>query len=353
MQRLLLPSGAVSYTVLDDQGVVRPVDEFLAALTAAARSENTVRAYAYDLLLWWRFCVSRQLDWKAAKLADAGRFVSWLERPMSGDGSIVDISAGPARQRSSIDRTLSAVFGFYTHHYLAGGVTSDAMVSLSNVRGRNAAARSAARASRRPIPATSKMSLPRTVSSEDLDAIANACTSLRDEFLIAMWSEVGMRVGQTLGLRHSDFNGRARAVSVERRSNDNGAWAKNRKPAVLPITPALVRLHHDYMFEEYGDIDSDYLFVVLSGPTRGAPLTADAVSKMVLRLRRRSGVYFTPHMLRHTFATEWLRNGGRREVLSDMLTHTNINSINVYLHLDTEDLRKELVKLPKRPGGDA
>ena len=85
-------------------------------------------------------------------------------------------------------------------------------------------------------------------------------------------AETGMRIGQALGLRHADFVSRAKEVRiVPRADNANGARAKLRSPAVIPVTAGLVRAYSDYMHAEYGDVDSDYVFVNLwAGPDRRA-----------------------------------------------------------------------------------
>jgi len=122
--------------------------------------------------------------------------------------------------------------------------------------------------------------------------------------LLALLAETGMRVGQALGLRHADFVSRAKEVRiVPRGDNANGARAKLRLPATVPVTAGLVRCYSDYMHTEYGDLDSDYVFVNLWGGRLGAPLTYAAVHKMVDRIRVATGVEFTLYMLRHTHPT--------------------------------------------------
>ena len=49
VQRVIMPWGVESATVLCDGAVVEPVERFLAHLTSIERSPNTVRAYAHDL----------------------------------------------------------------------------------------------------------------------------------------------------------------------------------------------------------------------------------------------------------------------------------------------------------------
>jgi len=53
-----------------------------------------------------------------------------------------------------------------------------------------------------------------------------------------------------------------------------------------------------------------------------------------------------PHLARHTFATEWLRRGGRLEVLSDQLGHESIATTkDLYVHLDTRDVLIDLAAI--------
>ena len=77
----------------------------------------------------------------------------------------------------------------------------------------------------------------------------------------------------------------------------------------------------------------------------GRPLRYQAVAKLVERIRARTGVEFTPHALRHTRATEWIRAGVAIEVVSKLLTHRSVTTTSdAYVHLDVEDLRAELVR---------
>jgi integrase len=161
---------------------------------------------------------------------------------------------------------------------------------------------------------------------------------------LALLAETGMRVGQALGLRHADFVSRAKQVRiVPRADNANGARAKLRSPATIPVTASLVRCYSDYMHTEYGDLDSDYVFVNLWGGRVGAPLTYDTVRKMVDRIREVTGVEFTLHMLRHTHATELIRSGVAIDVVARMLTHSSsVTTSQIYVHLDVEDVREAL-----------
>ena len=177
--------------------------------------------------------------------------------------------------------------------------------------------------------------------------ILAACDRARDRFLFALLAETGMRVGQALGLRHSDFVSRRREVTiVPRADNANGARTKTQSAVTLPVSAPLVRLYSDYMHSEYGPLDSDYVFVNLWSSPIGRPLRYDSVAKLVGRLRTRTGIEFTPHTLRHSRATELIRSGVAIEIVSKMLTHRSVTTTSdTYVHLDVDDLRAELVRV--------
>ena len=60
---------------------------------------------------------------------------------------------------------------------------------------------------------------------------------------------------------------------MPRADNSNRARAKVRSPAVVPVSAPLVRLYSEYMHTEYGDIDSDYVFVNLFAGKVGRPMS--------------------------------------------------------------------------------
>ena len=86
----------------------------------------------------------------------------------------------------------------------------------------------------------------------------------------------------------------------------------------MSVSTPLVRLYSEYMHAEYAELDSDYVFVNLWGGRRGIPMSYPTVDKLVARIRARTGVEFTVHMLRHTHATDMvgtlLSTGFRRGV---------------------------------------
>jgi len=113
----------------------------------------------------------------------------------------------------------------------------------------------------RAITLKAPKKLPRILTVAETQAVLDACTRLRDRFFFALMHETGCRAGEVLGLRHEDIAAAECEISIVPRENANGARAKSGGRTV-PVGPELIRLYADYLHEEYGDLDSDY---VLSG----------------------------------------------------------------------------------------
>jgi integrase/recombinase XerD len=341
---------AVSWTVLDDSGEpIAPIEAYLSHLSAIERSPSTVRGYAIGLKLWFEFLQASGVRWDGAGLDDVGRFVAWLRSPR-GD-SVIFAADHAGRQPATVNQYLAAVFGFYDYLARVGvGLAEDLMIW------RRAGRRSykpflyhATKANPipvRPVKLTVPRRKPKTLSEKDILAIIEACEHLRDRFLLALLAETGLRVGQALGLRHADVLSRSRELRIVPRANNaNGARAKIPDVEVIPITAGLVRLYGEYMHAEYGDLDSDYVFVNLWAEPCGWPLTYNNVNQMVRRLRSRTGIDFTVHMLRHSAATEMIRAGVPIEVAARLLTHrSSVTTSQIYVHLLPADLRAELTR---------
>jgi len=238
VQRVVMPvTEAESWTVLgDDLAPVGPVENYLAYLTAIERSPNTVRAYAQSLKLWFEFLAARGVGWDRAEVDDVARFVSWLRAP-AANVIVLDASAS-RRSATTVNRHLAGLFGFYDYQSRCGHEFAERLVEWRRV-GRGSYKPFLHHVTKgrlvptRPVKLAVDKAIPRTLTDEQIAAILRACTHLRDQFLLALLAETGVRIGQALGLRHSDFVSRDRQVRiVPRADNANGARAKVRRTHV-------------------------------------------------------------------------------------------------------------------------
>ena len=316
------------------------------------RSPNTVKAYAHDLKDWFVFLAERGLDWRRVRLEDVGGFVAWLRRPPGARSARVAVLVSVEHHcgEATVNRKLSALSAFY-QHAARGGVDLGDLLTVWQPGGRRGGSwrpflhhvSKGQPQARRVVRLKAPRKQPRALTAGEAQVILDACDRLRDRLLMAVLYDTGMRVGEALGLRHEDWAVPERQVRVTPRQNDNGARCKSGRERTISVSAQLVRLYADYMHGEYGDLDSDYVFVNLWGCPHGAPVSYPAVYDLVRRLRRRSGVDFDPHWFRHSYATSMLRAGAPVEVVSKLLGHGAVTTtVDTYDHLSVEDARRVL-----------
>lgn len=353
VQRVAMPYGDVeSWTVLDGGwSAVEPVEVFLSHLHAVERSPNTVKAYAHDLRDYFEFLDQVGLSWTGARLEDVGRFVAWLRLPPLA--RCVGVAALPSTaghcSSGTVNRKLSAVSAFYEFHHRHGVGPGELLTGWRRHARRGGSwqpllAHLGSRPERsRLIKLRDGRRVPVALDRAQVEAVLAACDRLRDRLLFGVLAE-GLRIGEALGLRHEDIDVAGRLVAVVPRANANRARAKGR-PRQVPVPARLIRLYGEYLHEEYGDLDCDYVFVALWGGMPGRPLTYRSVYDLVTRLRQRSGIAFGPHSFRHGYATELLRRGVPVEVVQRLLGHASIaTTSDTYAHLKIEDARRALVR---------
>lgn len=358
VQRVLMPDGSESWAVLGAAGEpVAVVEAFLAHLQALDRSPTTVRTYATTLKLWLEFLERLGVAVDEATVEHVSRFVAWLRSPAE-NVTVLDGGSGRCGP-ATVNRHLVALFTFYDYRARNGVVLAQSLVAWRRVnRGGYRPFLHHVTAGRpsptRPLRLRQPRRLPRTLTQEQILTLVQACEHLRDRFLLVLLAETGMRIGQALGLRHNDFVSHRRELRiVPRRDNSNGARAKTVDEHTIPISAGMVRLYTAYMFDEFGECDSDYVFVNLFAEPVGRPLRYQAVHQLVRRLRQDTGITFTLHMLRHSRATDLLRHGVGVDVVARLLTHrSSTTTSQTYIHLDVEDLRAELTRSGAWPTQD-
>lgn len=175
-------------------------------------------------------------------------------------------------------------------------------------------------------------SLPRGLDNQQYQLIMNTLLSRtkdapdgllqRTWFLTLAWT--GIRRSELLDLRTGDVELTTRRLFVHESKNDQGR--------VLFLTPLLAQYLQAYLAQR-PDAPTDHLFVY----DDGRPLTASAISSKCQRLGKQCNVTFSPHRLRHTFATRLLNLGMPLESIRKLLGHTSISMTQHYanLHDDT------------------
>jgi integrase/recombinase XerD len=150
-------------------------------------------------------------------------------------------------------------------------------------------------------------------------------TGLRNYAMIRLMLSVGLRCAEVLALRIQDVDLTSGKLKVNQ--------GKGSKDRILFLDVEMLELMQAW--RERRKIESEFYFTTL----KGGRLNARYVRAMMERLKKKAGIVrkCSPHTLRHTFATELLKETGNIEIVRRALGHADISTTGIYLHaLDSE-----------------
>lgn len=154
-------------------------------------------------------------------------------------------------------------------------------------------------------------------------------TSIRDEFLIRLLVDTGLRVTEAIALTDADVIANNQILV---------AHGKGRRQRIVYYGPRTARCLLRYLRARRRIATAPCRLLVNRS---GSPLNRRHVHQQVARLARRAavfGVRVSPHTLRHTFATWYLRNGGDVFSLQRQLGHSSLSMTRRYLDLADGDV---------------
>lgn len=374
-QRTVSPlDGQAGWTVVDDRYVEHAgAAAYLRVLVdGEGRSVGTARTYAGRLALYLTWAAAQGVDEVSPGVEQLAAFARWLERTPSRkhrpgrnrrrapDTKVVTL--GAARSPATVDGILAAVVEFVRFGATRGWCPAGAAEALSERRQLRFLPSSFDRGERRGRPVVDRRrvrrrrveSAPVTLTRAEVAALVEACSNMRDRFIVEALYATGLRVAELCGMRLSDLHlvpsaahlgcrvGGAHLHVVRREDNENGALAKSLWPRVVPVAKELVWLHDAYRSER--DLvpeaaESDYLLVNLWRPPLGRALRLDMVEQLFVRLSARTGFRARPHMLRHSFASELALATKDPALVKELLGHASVTSSDVYMHARWDDMR--------------
>ncbi|MGH9171413.1 MAG: tyrosine-type recombinase/integrase [Acidimicrobiales bacterium] len=307
------------------------LDDYLAFVTARARP-NTVLAVAYDLKVFFE-----EVRKEPAKVntADVLAFIQAQRAPRRSP-KVVRLEDGESGLAArTIKRRLSSVSGLYAYLVVRG----DAGVSANPVPRSLATRAPRARGGRRGVPLIRvPRTLPRVLEPAEVDSFIRALRTARDRAMAEAMVLGGLRRCEVLGLRMEDIRVGERRVHV--------AEGKGGRARLVPVSARFFSSLGEYIKSERPRSSAtDRVFVVLKGPNRGHPLTADGLDEIVEGARRRAGVSrLTCHQLRHTCFTRLREAGMALEAIQAQAGHASIESTRIYLHLANDWLAAEYLR---------
>ena len=275
------------------------IDQFIDSLWAQkGLAELTLSAYQQDLTQFSRWLAPRNSSLSAAQQTDIQQFLG--ERFERGSSA-----------RSNA-RLLSTLKQFYRH-----------LVRLGQRQDNPTALVSAPRIHR---------SLPQAMNERDVEKLLQAPDlasdyGMRDRCMLELMYSSGLRVSELVGLQLNQVNTRLGLVRLV---------GKGSKERVVPVGEEALHWLQRYLQQARPALQvtaaiNDALFL----SSRGTAITRQAFWQNIKKHLLTAGVktVFSPHSLRHAFATHLLNHGADLRTLQMLLGHSSLSTTQIYTHI--------------------
>jgi integrase/recombinase XerD len=172
---------------------------------------------------------------------------------------------------------------------------------------------------------------------EDVLKVMNSrCMRRRDtdklQMLVLLLATTGLRISEAANIFKESIDLDAMELRVT---------GKGDKQRVVPLLPATTKALAEYM-QEYS-AGSPYLFPNMA---KTGHMGIHSFDKSLKKACKRAGVKpFTPHQLRHFYATAMLKGGAKLEVVARILGHASVGvTADIYRHVAMAELHQEHIK---------
>jgi len=182
-----------------------------------------------------------------------------------------------------------------------------------------------------------KKSLPKTLSFEEinklLDIKLNDKYSYRNKAMLELMYATGLRVSELVNVKIHDIDSESCIIRV---------MGKGSKERIVPLGDYAIKYIDIYLKEYRNKLIkkeyNDYLFL----NNHGKKMTRQGFFKIIKNLAKQQKikVEFSPHTLRHSFATHLLDGGADLRSIQEMLGHSDISTTQIYTHVSKELLKE-------------
>ncbi|MDR1119838.1 MAG: site-specific tyrosine recombinase XerD [Dysgonamonadaceae bacterium] len=280
-------------------------------------SNNSIDAYMIDLDKLLRFLADEGKTYNQVLLDDLQQFIAQLR----------DIGICPRSQA----RIISGIKSFFRFLVLDEYISTDPTDLLEAPK--------------------IGLKLPEVLTVDEINAvIASIDVSLpeghRNRAMLEMLYSCGLRVSELITLRFSDLYPDEGFIRV---------LGKGNKQRLVPVSPVAIREMQLYLSDANRVVPKKGFEDTLFLSRRGTSLSRIMVFHIIKQHAEMAGIKknVSPHTFRHSFATHLLEGGANLRAIQQMLGHERISTTEIYVHLDRDFLRSELLEhhpRNKKPG---
>ncbi|MDD3563652.1 MAG: tyrosine-type recombinase/integrase [Candidatus Cloacimonetes bacterium] len=291
------------------------IQKHLEQLSIEGKSPRTIEGYRIDLQQFEDYLESEFGGCKIPEISaiHIRGFLRWLsERP---DGN------------RTLSRKLSALATWFKYLKIEGQILDNPMRKI-----------------RRP---KFERKLPKFFSEEEMQALlripdTSSKFGLRNRAILELLYSCGLRLMELAGLRLSDIDQRKKLIRVIGKGNKQrlipiGSFALESLNEYLALRP-------DFVTED----SSDKVFLTRNGKDFDSKQLLTILMRYIALIAREKG--YSPHAIRHSFATHLLSHGADLMAIKEMMGHVNLSTTETYTHLSLADIKAAYEKGHPRSG---
>ena len=180
--------------------------------------------------------------------------------------------------------------------------------------------------------------LPKTLNEDEinklLDFKAENALEYRNKAMLELMYASGLRVSELVNLNVLDINLTDSYVKV---------FGKGKKERIVPFGDITTKVLDEYINIYRNSLLKGYLTDKLFISSYGKGITRQGFFKMLKDIAKKQGITkdFSPHTLRHSFATHLLHHGADLRSIGELLGHENIKTTQIYTHLSNNKIKND------------
>lgn len=269
-------------------------------------SNETINSYMNDLYKYYKYISKKNLNINNIKRKDIMEYTKYLrEQQLS---------------TSSINHNVSVLRTFYKFLVLSNRFVTDPMEYLEVPK------------LRKTLPKV--LSLDEVKNLLDIDLVDKY--SYRNKAMLELMYATGLRVSELVNLKLND---------IDLDSDLIRTLGKGSKERIIPIGDYSIYYLKKYILEYRKELlktNTDYIFL----NNHGKKLSRQSFYKLVkeLAIKKNIKTEFSPHTLRHSFATHLLDRCADIVSIKEMLGHSSLSTTQIYTHISNQKLKDEYTK---------
>lgn len=182
-----------------------------------------------------------------------------------------------------------------------------------------------------------RKSLPKTLSIEEIDKLLDInltdAFSYRNKAMLELMYSSGLRVSELVNVNIHDVDTSNCIIRI---------MGKGSKERIVPLGDYAIRYIELYLKEYREKLIKKEMNHYLFLNNHGKKMTRQGFFKILKQIAKEKNIKteFSPHTLRHSFATHLLNGGADLRSIQEMLGHSDISTTQIYTHVSKEKLKE-------------